>query len=251
MFPVPFLLYGGVIKENQDFKFQTIKVCLAGPSSIYLRVCCLKNPFSWADGCALAALISKYNPDFTTSVPITSNNPAAILCSESFEYAEKHLGIPRPCQTQYEWAIMNEQDRIEYLEKLAGVLRANPYYATNCMSPTLLRNFNQNRALECAIQARIFRPKKYMEANDSVFDFNTLESTENVTVRSKKPKLDSIAIQNVRRSSIEPLNPELVFKVGIWCVLVSYLDCCRSTNFLPTAMFELANQINFGQQASC
>lgn len=119
---------------------------------------------------------------------------------------------------------MNERNRIDYLQKLVEVLRANPYYAKNCMSPTLINNFHKERALASAIQARILRPKQCLQtvgACDPVFNFTTLEENENITVRSKRPKFDGMLAEldatlsslHTRRSSIEPLNPELIYKV--------------------------------------
>ncbi|KAI6184711.1 F-actin monooxygenase [Aphelenchoides bicaudatus] len=210
--------------SNAEFleRCSLFRFCYMSALSKKIRISSFRRS-SWADGCALAAMISKYNLDFSTSVPITSPCNPSTLCLESFAYAEKHLGIPQPCKTQYEWAVMRESDRIDYLEKLVEVLRANPYYAQSCMSPTLLNNFNKEKALASAIQARILRPKQYMQtANptfDPVFNFPALEDAENITVRAKRPKLDGTLkaldtlVNTARRSSIEPLNPELIFKI--------------------------------------
>jgi hypothetical protein len=192
-------------------------------------------------------MIAKYNLDFSTSVPINSTSNPSILCLESFEYAENHLGIPQPCKTQYEWATMRERDRIEYLEKLVEVLRSNPYYAKNCMSPTLINNFQKERALACAIQARILRPKQCLQTTatiDPVFNFAGLEETENITVRSKRPKFDGMLTEldatlnslHTRRSSIEPLNPELIFKVTLMSLVFCDLFHFRLTKLLLEVM---------------
>lgn len=105
---------------------------------------------------------------------------------------------------------MKESQRIDYLQQLVDVLRSNPFHAKMCMSPTLFKNYNQDKALASAIQARILRPRQLTQNDNPVFNFAALDGTGNVTARrSKRLKLDVEG----RRSSVEPLNPELIYKV--------------------------------------
>ncbi|KAI6196371.1 hypothetical protein M3Y94_01100900 [Aphelenchoides besseyi] len=195
-------------------KASLFRFCYMAVQSQRIRISSF-NAKSWADGRALSALISKYKPDFKPSVDTT--NPAQ-LCLESFLYAEKHLAIPRPCVTHYEWTNLSERARAAYLQNLFDVLRADPFQmATMCLSPTLFNNYNLEKALESAKQARVLRPKDLTDPK--ALNFEILSKSMSVTKRQKKT-INDLGIENIqtkplpkRRSSVDPLNPELLMKL--------------------------------------
>jgi hypothetical protein len=63
------------------------------------------------------------------------------------------------------------------------------------------------------MHARIFGTRRGLKVDniDPIFNYGALdEISNNITSRQKRQK-----IENARRSSIEPLNPELIYKVEL------------------------------------
>lgn len=88
------------------------------------------KPICWADGRALASLISKYKQDFecklfssSTDSPMSPPPSGSTLCMDALNFAEERLGVPKPCKTHMEWANLSEKKRVDYLEGLVDLLR--------------------------------------------------------------------------------------------------------------------------------
>uniref|UniRef100_A0A1I7SW34 F-actin monooxygenase n=1 Tax=Bursaphelenchus xylophilus TaxID=6326 RepID=A0A1I7SW34_BURXY len=193
-------------------KASLFRFCYMGALSQKLKITNFRAG-SWADGKSLAALISKYNQEFETArsvEPEGSINPASLF-NETMTFVQDRLGIPKPCKTQAEWSSLTEKRRIEFLEILVDVLKADPFHSKLCMSPTLCQNYADDKATQSAKQAKVLRARQLppIDPRDTVLNSDLLTpiNDSNITVRKRssgtKPK----------RPSVEPLNPELLFKV--------------------------------------
>ncbi|KAI6238074.1 F-actin monooxygenase [Aphelenchoides fujianensis] len=198
-------------------KSSLFRFCYMAAQSKKIRISSF-GPKSWSDGRALAALISKYRPDFQPSVDLSDTTKPAQLCLEAFDYAEDVLHVPRPCATHIKWAKLSEQERIAYLRSVYDALIADPDHLTMCMSPTLFTNFRDEKKLEGEKQARALRPRQLTvniaESLRTNFDF--LNSALTITKRKHGRVIEDFNPKSVvdRRSSVDRLHPELVYKIN-------------------------------------